>query len=208
MTARIDQAEFTDEDLVQQLQAGATELAMTELERRYGRRIHHFAQGMVRDPHLASDVTQEVFERLLLKHSLYRPGTNFRAWLFEVARNQALTMLRSRKRLPRTASALQSPSNDEGDFFDTVAAEPENEDLIEAEFMDAFQRAVDELPDHYRSVFELCVRKGHAYKEAGELLGLPTGTVAIRIMRARKKLFTALQHHLGRLRRPPACFQQ
>ena len=38
-------------------------------------------------------------------------------------------------------------------------------------------------------------------------LGLPTGTVAIRIMRARKKLFTALQHHLGRLRRPPACFQ-
>ena len=36
MTARIDQAEFTDEDLVQQLQAGATELAMTELERRYG----------------------------------------------------------------------------------------------------------------------------------------------------------------------------
>ena len=208
MTARIDQAEFTDEDLVQQLQAGATELAMTELERRYGRRIHHFVQGMVRDPHLASDVTQEVFERLLLKHSLYRPGTNFRAWLFEVARNQALTMLRSRKRLPRTASALQSPSNDEGDFFDTVAAEPDNEDLIEAEFMDAFQRAVDELPDHYRSVFELCVRKGHAYKEAGELLGLPTGTVAIRIMRARKKLFTALQHHLGRLRRPPACFQQ
>jgi len=208
MTARIDQAEFTDEDLVQQLQAGATELAMTELERRYGRRIHHFVQGMVRDPHLASDVTQEVFERLLLKHSLYRPGTNFRAWLFEVARNQALTMLRSRKRLPRTASALQSPSNDEGDFFDTVAAEPENEDLIEAEFMDAFQRAVDELPDHYRSVFELCVRKGHAYKEAGELLDLPTGTVAIRIMRARKKLFTALQHHLGRLRRPPACFQQ
>ena len=36
---------------------------------------------------------------------------------------------------------------------------------------------------------------------------LPTGTVAIRIMRARKRLFSALQHHLGRLRRPPACFQ-
>ena len=127
MTARIDQSEFSDEDLVQQLQAGATELAMTELERRYGRRIHHFVQGMVRDPHLASDVTQEVFERLLLKHSLYRPGTNFRAWLFEVARNQALTMLRSRKRLPRIASALQGTASEEGDFFDSVAARPETE---------------------------------------------------------------------------------
>lgn len=207
MTARIDQSEFSDEDLVQQLQAGATELAMTELERRYGRRIHHFVQGMVRDPHLASDVTQEVFERLLLKHSLYRPGTNFRAWLFEVARNQALTMLRSRKRLPRIASALQGTASEEHDFFDSVAARPETEELVEAEFMQAFQRAVDELPEHYRVVFDLCVRKGHAYQEAGDRLGLPTGTVAIRIMRARKKLFSALQHHLGRLRRPPACFQ-
>jgi len=44
----------------------------------------------VRDPHLAQDVVQEVFEKVLLKHDLYRPGTNFRAWLFEVARNQAL----------------------------------------------------------------------------------------------------------------------
>ena len=80
-------SELSDEDLVQQLQAGATELALTELERRYGKRIHHFVQGMVRDPHLASDVTQEVFEKVLLKNSLYRLGTNFRAWLFEVARN-------------------------------------------------------------------------------------------------------------------------
>lgn len=207
MTARIDQADFTDEDLVQQLQAGATELALTELERRYGKRIHHFVQGMVRDPHLASDVTQEVFEKVLLKNSLYRLGTNFRAWLFEVARNQALTMLRTRKRLPRPASALQAPGREDDDFLENVAARAEDESLVEAEFMTAFQQAVDDLPEHYRLVFDLCVRKGCAYQEAGEQLGLPTGTVAIRIMRARKKLFSALQHHLGRLRRPPACFQ-
>jgi DNA-directed RNA polymerase specialized sigma24 family protein len=46
-----------------------------------------------------------------------------------------------------------------------------------------------------------------AYQDAGKQLDLPTGTVAIRIMRARKRLFAALQQHLGRLRRPPACFQ-
>lgn len=207
MTTRIDQAAFSDEDLVHQLQAGATDLALTELERRYGKRIHHFVQGMVRDPHLASDVTQEVFAKVLLKNHLYKLGTNFRAWLFEVARNQALTMLRSRSRLPRPASALQGRTEDDGDFFEQVAARAETEDLVEEEFMAAFQQAVDDLPEHYRVVFDLCVRRGCAYQQAGEQLGIPTGTVAIRIMRARKRLFTALQQHLGRLRRPPACFQ-
>ena len=205
MTPTDADAMMTDEDLIRQLKAGDSESAITQLDLRYGKRIYRFVQGMIRDPHLAHDVTQEVFEKVLLKHDLYRQGTNFRAWLFEVARNQALTMLRSRNRLPKPISALNN--NDEGDFLDTVPAKPETEALVEEEFMTAFQKAVDDLPEHYSVVFDLCVRKGRPYQEAGKELGLPTGTVAIRIMRARKKLFTALQHHLGRLRRPPACFQ-
>ncbi len=205
MPVKSNDAPWSDEALVAALQAGRTEAAMTELEQRYGQRIFHFVRGMVRDVHLAQDVTQEVFEKVLLKHELYRPGTNFRAWLFEVARNQALTMLRSRSRLPRPVTSLHT--DDDLDVLDSVPAPADDQRLVEEEFMQAFQRAVDELPEHYRTVFEMCVRNGCAYAEAGARLGLPTGTVAIRIMRARKRLFTALQHHLGRLRRPPACFQ-
>lgn len=195
----------SDEDLVAQLQAGQTEAALTELDRRYGRRIYHFVQGMVRDVHLAQDIAQEVFEKVLLKHDLYRPGTNFRAWLFEVARNQALSALRTRQRLPRPVSSLQSDESVE--LLETIAAPGDARGLEEEEFMLAFHAAVADLPEHYRTVFDLCVRKGMPYVDAGRELSLPTGTVAIRIMRARKRLFTALQHHLGRLRRPPACFQ-
>ncbi|MCU0866755.1 MAG: RNA polymerase sigma factor [Planctomycetes bacterium] len=195
----------SDEELVADLQQGRTDVALTELEQRYGKRIYHFVHGMVRDPHLAQDVTQEVFEKVLLKHDLYRPGTNFRAWLFEVARNQALTALRSRQRLPRPVSSVQPVFGP--DLLESLPARSQTQELEEEEFMAAFQQAVAELPEHYRTVFELCVRQGKPYQDAGSELGLPTGTVAIRIMRARKRLFTALQHHLGRLRRPPACFQ-
>lgn len=195
----------SDEELIAMLQAGNTDEPLTEFDRRYGKRIYHFVLGMVRDPHLAHDVTQDVFEKVLLKHDLYRPGTNFRAWLFEVARNQALTTLRSRQRLPRPVSSLHTIEGT--NLLDELPAGPALRDLEEAEFMTAFQDALDGLPEHYRTVFELCVRQGKPYQEAGQQLGLPTGTVAIRIMRARKRLFTALQHHLGRLRRPPACFQ-
>lgn len=198
-------ADRCDEDLVALLQAGDAAAALTEFERRYGRRIYHFVQGMVRDPHLAQDVTQDVFEKVLLKHDLYRPGTNFRAWLFEVARNQALTLLRSRQRTPRPVTSVQTA--DGPDLLESLPAQAPDQQLEEEEFMAAFHTAVAGLPDHYRSVFELCVRQGKPYQDAGRELGLPTGTVAIRIMRARKRLFTALHHHLGRLRRPPACFQ-
>ncbi|MFT7535731.1 MAG: RNA polymerase sigma-70 factor (ECF subfamily), partial [Hyphomicrobiaceae bacterium] len=175
MTPTDANAMLTDEDLVRQLKAGETENAMTQLDLRYGKRIYRFVQGMIRDPHLAHDVTQEVFEKVLLKHGLYRQGTNFRAWLFEVARNQALTMLRARNRLPKPISSLNT-NNEEGDFLDSVPAKPESEALVEEEFMTAFQKAVDDLPEHYSVVFDLCVRKGRPYQEAGKELGLPTGT--------------------------------
>jgi RNA polymerase sigma factor (sigma-70 family) len=197
--------EPSDEDLVTLLRAGAADSALTQLEQRYGKRIFHFAQGMVRDAHLAQDITQEVFEKVLQKNDLYRQGTNFRAWLFEVARNQALSALRSQRRLPRPISSLQG--TEVPDLLESLPARRTNQEIEEEEFLAAFQSAVEDLPPHYRTVFELCVRQGQPYRDAGQALGLPVGTVAIRIMRARKRLFATLQGHLGRLRRPPACFQ-
>ncbi len=198
----------TDEDLVIRLQSGEREEPIALLEARYGKRLYHFVHGMVRDTHLAQDLVQEVLEKILLKHDLYRPGTNFRAWLFEVARNQALSALRSRQRMPKPISSLlSSEAGEVADLLETLPARGDQRALEEEEFMTAFHAAVAALPPHYRAVFDLCVRQGMAYQDAGRQLDLPTGTVAIRIMRARKRLFAALQHHLGRLRRPPACFQ-
>ena len=201
-------AATTDEDYVLQLQEGATEAALTGILERYGRRVFHFVQGIVRDEHQALDVVQEVFGKLLEKHHLYQAGTNFRAWLFEIARNQALSVLRRQRRLPRPVSNLPMVDDGEaGDLIERLPAEDPMRALEEDEFMAAFAAAVDSLPVPYQTVFDLCVRQGKPYQEAGRLLNLPTGTVAIRIMRARKRLFGMLEKHLGRLRRPPACFQ-
>ena len=196
----------TDEDFVAMLNEGRIEEGLTGLQSRYAVRIFHFVHGMLRDDHLAQDVTQEVFEKVLTKFDLYQPGTNFRAWLFEVARNQALSAMRSRTRLPRPMSSF-ARLDDDRDMLDMLPDSSIKRPLEEKEFMAAFARAVDELPKHYQTVFELCVRQGKPYQEAGKILNLPTGTVAIRIMRARKRLFGALSRHLDRLRRPPACFQ-
>ncbi len=196
----------TDDDLMQLVEAGDAEGAVAELQRRYGKRIHNFVRGLLRDDHLAQDAVQEVFAKVFLKSHLYASGTNFRAWLFEIARNQALSTLRSRRRSPRPVSSLNQLEQ-ENDLLESVADPSENRGLEEQEFMEAFATAVADLPDHYREVFEICVRQGKPYDAAAKQLGIPTGTVAIRIMRGRKRLFQALSRHLDRLRRPPACFQ-
>jgi RNA polymerase sigma-70 factor (ECF subfamily) len=191
-----------------QLDHGDPEEALRTLQSRYETRIFNFVRGLLRDQHLAQDVTQEVFAKVYFKSHLYRQGTNFPAWLFEVARNQALSALRARRRSPIPVSNLAG--NDESNPQDVLVAIPEDRlhrELEEEEFMQAFADAVASLPEHYQSVFDLCVRDGRSYQEAAEALDLPTGTVAIRIMRARKRLFRTLSSHLGRLRRPPACFQ-
>jgi RNA polymerase sigma-70 factor (ECF subfamily) len=199
---------FTDEDLVSLLNAGDAETAMTGIQQRYGKRLTHFLQGMVRDPHLAQDLLQEVLHKVFTKHDLYAAGTNFRAWLFEIARNQALSALRTNKRVPRPISALSAHDGaDLQELLDCVPDPHEDHTLEESELMHALTSAIRGLPSPYRTVFELCVQRGMSYQQAGQRLGLPTGTVAIRIMRARKRLFSALQQHMGRLRRPPACFQ-
>ncbi len=195
----------TDEELVDLLRSGETDRGMAGLQTRYERRIFHFVYGMLGDLHLAQDVTQEVFERVFLKHCLYRPGSNFRAWLFEVARNQALSALRARRRIPRPVTALADGNSEH--LLELLPDQCEDRSLEEREFMDALTEAIEELPERYQTVFELCVRQGRPDQEAARMLDLPTGTVAIRIMRARKRLFRALSHHLDRLRRPPACFQ-
>lgn len=201
---------LSDEDLVALLTSGRTEQAMEGIEARYGKRIYHFVHGMVRDAWLAQDVTQEVFEKVLVKHELYRAGTNFRAWLFEVARNQALSALRTQKRMPRPISSLPSGNSEEPgeSLLDSVPDRSIGRDLEEREFMDALAAAIDRLPEHYYHVFDLCVRQGRPYQEAAQILGIPQGTVAIRIMRARRRLFGELGRHVERLRRPPACFQK
>jgi RNA polymerase sigma-70 factor (ECF subfamily) len=202
----------TDDDLMRRLEAGDVEASLGELQRRHGAAVHRYVLTMLRDDHLAQDVVQETFAKVFFKSHLYQPLGHFRAWLFEVARNQALSAIRWRRRSPLPFSSMSAASG-EGDGErarrpETALGALDHPVLEERELMAAFHRAVAELPDRYRQSFTLCVLQGMQYQEAARELGVPTGTVAIRILRARQRLFGALSRHFERLRRPPACLQR
>lgn len=201
-------AAASDDELMEAINDGHVEEALSALQERYGRKVVQFINGIVKDIWLAQDVAQETFVKVFFKSHLYQIGTSFKAWVFEIARNQALSALRSRRRIPRPVTSLTLVENDaEVDLLDQVFCDGESRELEEEEFMAAFHEAVAALPDRYRAVFGKCVIQGRSYQEVAEELEIPTGTVAIRIMRARKRLYQALCPHLDRLRRPPACVQ-
>ncbi len=197
----------TDDELVEWINRGEVEAGLAALQARYQVKIYRFVLGLVHDTHLAQDVAQETFIKVFLKSHLYKLGTNFRAWLFEIARNQALSALRSRRRSPRPVTSVTLPDNTDGDLLDQLISPGMSRKLEEQEFMALFSKAVRELPDKYMEIFTRCVIQGRSYQDVAQELDLPAGTVAIRIMRARKRLFQALSPHLDRLRRPPACVQ-
>jgi RNA polymerase sigma-70 factor (ECF subfamily) len=200
----------SDDELMSRINHGHADQSLQELASRYGPRLLSFVRDIVRDSHLADDVLQEVLAKIYTKSHLYRIGTNFHAWLFEIARNQALTALRSRRHLPKPVGSLEPAPDAWGSDSNPLESLPDDQvdrRLEEAEFMTAFHEAVQRLPRRYRDIFELCVQRGVKYREAAQQLGIPTGTVAIRLMRARQRLYRELSPHLDRLRRPPACLQ-
>jgi RNA polymerase sigma-70 factor (ECF subfamily) len=79
--------ESNDANLVKRAQEGDVD-AFGELYDRHHRRIFRYVWGRVRDERLAQDLTGEVFTRMVVSLSTYRPtGIPFRAWLYRIAHN-------------------------------------------------------------------------------------------------------------------------
>src|SRR6266478_1810167 len=75
-----------DEDLMLEVRNGAGE-TLGVLFDRYQRPLYNFYSKLTGDRVLSEDLVQEVFLRILKYRQSYRPGTPFRAWIYQIARN-------------------------------------------------------------------------------------------------------------------------
>ena len=130
---------------------------------------------------LAEDVAQETFIRAWMKLHTYRPTGSFRSWVYRIATNAALDVLRRRKEevdidtLPLTASGKGVEQN-----------------VIQAQQAEVVRQAVLNLPAASRSVLVLREYEGLSYQEIANSLEIPLGTVMSRLAYAREKLKQAL----------------
>ena len=153
--------------------------AFSELVCIHAQGVRNVIYRMCGDAQIAEDAAQETFIQAWLHLSSYRPQTSLRNWLYRIAINAALDMLRKEKRiLPNALEDLQLSDPLPGP--ETVFSQGERTALV--------QKAVLSLPDASRAVLVLREYEGMSYHEIADALDIPVGTVMSRLNYARKLL--------------------
>jgi RNA polymerase sigma-70 factor (ECF subfamily) len=149
--------------------------------------LYNFARWIARDSDDAEDLVQETYLKALRGFASFQPGTNFRAWIFQVLRN---TFLSSRTNYERRMTE-ELDSDEDGPELAVDTETPETILMNRCNFQ-VVQRAIDDLPVHYRETLLLCEVEEMSYQQIAEVLSIPIGTVMSRLARARKAVRESL----------------
>ena len=162
--------------------AGFEELAMPLFDA-----LYNFARWLAHDSNDAEDLVQETYLKALRSFASFQPGTNFRAWIFRILRNNFLS---SCSKLERRMTVTMDSEEDGPELaVDTETPEPILTNRFSSQLV---QRAIDDLPVHYRETLLLCEVEEMSYQEIAEILTIPMGTVMSRLARARKAVRESL----------------
>lgn len=138
--------------------------------------LRAFAVSLSRRQDRADDLVQETVMKAWGKQESFQPGTNMRAWLFTILRNEFYSQMR------RKGRELPDP---DGVFAGNLATHPEQYGKLD---MADFKVALNSLPHDQREAIVLIGASGFSYEEASEIAGVAVGTIKSRVNRARNKL--------------------
>jgi RNA polymerase sigma factor (sigma-70 family) len=147
--------------------------------------LYNFARWLAQNQNDAEDLVQETYLKALRSYASFEPGTNFRAWIFQILKN---TFLGSCSKLERRMTLAMDSEEDLPATSDT----PESL-LIGRSDIDAVRSAIEQLPVIFREVILLCDVEDASYREIAEILSIPIGTVMSRLARARKMVRASLR---------------
>ena len=178
----------TDEALVRSVLSGNRDRFELLVER-YQTRLVNYLYRMVRNLEEAHDLTQEVFIRVYQALDRYDSQYRFSTWLFRVAQNAAIDVIRKRRiqLVPLTRRADEG--SDATVDLELPDGQPSALDTLQGRELDASIRsAIDALPWEYRELILLRHYGELAYEEIAEVKAMPLGTVKNKLFRARQML--------------------
>jgi RNA polymerase sigma-70 factor (ECF subfamily) len=168
--------------------------AFYELVRPYERAVFLAALSIVKNDADAEEVAQEAILKAFKGLSRFRQEAKFSTWLIQIAINEAKMKLRKdRRHLYESLEGGQQ--NDEGDYIPKDFAdwrEIPSEALEQRELREALTKALESLPEKYRTVLILRDVQHFSINETAKTLGLSEANVKTRLSRARLQMRDAL----------------
>jgi RNA polymerase sigma-70 factor (ECF subfamily) len=148
--------------------------------------VYRFALSLTRNEADADDLVQETFLRAYRSWHTFERGSDARRWLFTICRN---AFLRTRERARHQVELEDGDVESVASQMAESAARPGDEQLLaRLDLGPALQRALNELPEPFRSAVTLVDVEDQSYEAAAEILGVPIGTVRSRLFRGRRLL--------------------
>jgi RNA polymerase sigma-70 factor (ECF subfamily) len=154
--------------------------------------MHNFARSLCRDAVRAADLVQEALLRAFSNIERFQPGTNLKAWLFTILRNEHYSQLRRQKfeAVGVDTSTLPEPS-----------VLPDHDGELQ---LRELHNALSTLPTGQRTALLLVSASGLSYEEAAGICGCAVGTIKSRVARARQMLVEMLDARAPRRTQRPA----
>ncbi|HUL72452.1 MAG TPA: sigma-70 family RNA polymerase sigma factor [Vicinamibacterales bacterium] len=165
--------------------------AFEQLIRAYGGRLLAVTRRILRDDDLARDAVQDAFISAYRSRRTFNASSKVSTWLHRIAVNAALMKLRSQRRKPEEPiDGILPGFQDDGHHRERFVAwtEPPDVTVSRRETREAVRRAIDQLPESYRTVLLLRDIEGLDTEEAAKMLGITANAVKIRLHRARMAL--------------------
>lgn len=187
--------QLTEDEIREGLKKGS-ETAFRELVRRFESGVYNAALSIVQNREDAEDVAQEVFIEAYRSVAAFRGDASLRTWLYRIAVNRSLDLLRHRKRAKRGAPT-RSLNDDSGPgpildvpHFDHPGVQLERQEQARLVFA-----AIDQLPERQKAAFVLLRVEGLSQKEAAQALEISEGALESLISRAQLSLRRMLEEY-------------
>jgi len=160
--------------------------------------LYNFALRTTGNQDDAHDLLQETYLKAYRFWDKYEKGTNIRAWLFRIMKNSYINRYRKETKEPDKVDY-----EDIENFYNTIRAESTDPNDLQKQLYsnllgDEVTKALQGLPDDFRTVVILCDIEGLTYEEIAEFVECPIGTVRSRLHRGRKLLQAELFEYAKR----------
>jgi RNA polymerase sigma-70 factor (ECF subfamily) len=147
--------------------------------------LRAFAVSLAGSSERADDLAQETLMKAWAKFHTFQEGTNLRAWLFTILRNEFYSQMRKRGREVQDSDGVLTAG---------VAIHPGQQGSVD---LKDFRKALETLPEDQREAIILIGASGFSYEEAAEICGCAVGTIKSRVSRARTRLAELLKLEPG-----------
>jgi RNA polymerase sigma-70 factor (ECF subfamily) len=182
--------EVTDAAAVALARAGDCD-AFRLLVERHSRKLYRLAYRMTGNQDDAEDIVQETFLRAYRNLNGFDEKALFTSWLYRIASNYALDVLRLRK--TRAAASLSGAAEDaDSEWLASTHPGPERI-AFSGQVQQRISEAMEQLTPHERAAFTLRHFEGHTIEEIGSFLKLGTNATKQVVFRAVQKMRRALQ---------------